>query len=415
MQLIKNHPLVQSLLSLKGNPRVLTFLEPLWGIPYNLIAPFATLYMYAQGIDDAQIGLIISICTVVKVFFAFMGGIITDKLGRKTTTILGDFFGWSLACLVWAVSNNFWLFLAATLINSFEHINQTAWQCLVIEDADDKDIPNIYTWITISGLLAVFFAPLSGLLIERFTLVPVVRALYASFSLLMLVKSWITLRHTTETAQGEIRKAQTKNLSTLTMVREYKHVIPLLFKNKQTVRIFLVTVMLSIAGMVTGTFFGLYANLYLGIAQSNLALFPILRAVIMLVFLFGASRLLDRFKVKKPLIAGLAIYVLAMVLLLLSPKGQLWPLYLYTLLDAIAHSLVHPRKDALMVMGINKEERARILALVVGFSFICSTPFGYVAGLLSSLDRRLPFCFATVLFILSAIVMLRYRDENAQA
>ena len=44
-----------------GNPRTLVLIEPLWGIPYNLISPFATLYMYAQGITDVQIGLILSI------------------------------------------------------------------------------------------------------------------------------------------------------------------------------------------------------------------------------------------------------------------------------------------------------------------------------------------------------------------
>ena len=33
---------------------------------------------------------------------------------------------------VWAVSNNFWLFLAAAILNCFEQINQTAWYCLCL-------------------------------------------------------------------------------------------------------------------------------------------------------------------------------------------------------------------------------------------------------------------------------------------
>ena len=43
---LKTHPLLQVLANNKGNPRTLVLIEPLWGIPYNLIAPFATLYMY---------------------------------------------------------------------------------------------------------------------------------------------------------------------------------------------------------------------------------------------------------------------------------------------------------------------------------------------------------------------------------
>ena len=42
---LKTHPLLQVLADHTGNPRTLVLIEPLWGIPYNLIAPFATLYM----------------------------------------------------------------------------------------------------------------------------------------------------------------------------------------------------------------------------------------------------------------------------------------------------------------------------------------------------------------------------------
>ena len=120
---LKYHPLIQVLGRNKGNPRTLVLIEPLWGIPYNLIAPFATLYMYTQGVTDVQIGTILSITMVIQVFFAFFAGILTDKLGRKFTTMMGDFFGWTLACLVWSVSNNFWLFLAAAVLNFMSKIN----------------------------------------------------------------------------------------------------------------------------------------------------------------------------------------------------------------------------------------------------------------------------------------------------
>ena len=54
MRRLGQHPLLQVLSNNKGNPRTLVLIEPLWGIPYNLIAPFATLYMYTQGVTDVQ-------------------------------------------------------------------------------------------------------------------------------------------------------------------------------------------------------------------------------------------------------------------------------------------------------------------------------------------------------------------------
>ena len=204
MKRLRNHPLVKILARNKGNPRTLVLIEPLWGIPYNLIAPFATLYMYTQGITDVQIGLILSIAMFVQVFFSFFGGILTDKLGRKFTTMMGDFFGWAVACLIWSISNNFWLFLAAAILNSFEQINQTAWYCLLIEDADPKDLVGLYTWVNIGGLIAIFFAPLSGLFINSFSVVPVLRVLYLVFAITMVMKTLITFRFCQETRQGKI-------------------------------------------------------------------------------------------------------------------------------------------------------------------------------------------------------------------
>jgi len=410
MQRIKNHPLVASLLSLEGNPRVLVLMEPLWGIPMGLIAPFITLYMYTQGVDDAQIGLIISISVIFKVLFSFGGGIITDKLGRKKTTNLGDFFGWTVACTMWALSNNFWWFLAATLMNSFEQVNQTAWQCLLVEDAKEKDMASMYTWIHICALLAVFFAPISGIFIAKYSLVPVMRVLYAIFAFNMFIKVLITIRFTVETKQGKIRKEQTKGVPLSKMVWEYKRVFPLLFKDANMVRILILTILLSISGMVTSTFFGLYANLNLGISQGLLTVFPILRALIMLVFFFGLAKVLTRFGDKKPLMVGLILSIFALTMLIFSPKGHIWPLIIYTLVDAVANCLVMPRKDSILMIGIDKEERARVLALVVGIAFICSAPFGYLSGLLSQMDRRLPFVFAIALYILCAITMAKYKD-----
>ena len=95
---LRQHPLIQVLARNKGNPRTLVLIEPLWGIPYNLISPFATLYMYTQGVTDVQIGLILSITMVIQVFFSFFAGILADKLGRKFTTMMGDFF-WLVAGL----------------------------------------------------------------------------------------------------------------------------------------------------------------------------------------------------------------------------------------------------------------------------------------------------------------------------
>lgn len=412
IKMLGKHPLIQLLKQNKGNPRTLILMEPLWGIPFNLIAPFATLYMYSQGITDVQIGLILSISMFVQVFFSFIGGIFTDKMGRKFTTMMGDFFGWCIACLIWAVSGNFWFFLAAVLFNSFEQINQTAWFCLLIEDAEPKDLLGIYTWVNIGGLVAIFFAPISGLLISSFTVVPVVRVLYFIFAVNMLIKVIVTFRYCEETRQGKIRMMETKDTPVLKMLYEYKDLIPKVLKNKEILKVLAVTVILHITNLVSINFFSLYATQRLGIAERYLAFFPILNAAVMLVFMIGIQHRLESVKFRIPMWVGLILYATGSILLIMAPVGSMPIIILYVFVTAIASSLVMPRKDALIQLTIHPEERARINALIMSFTIAFASPFGYLAGWLSSIDRRLPFVFTFTLFLTAIMIVGRIRDPE---
>jgi len=406
------HPLIELLKHNRGNPRTLILMEPLWGIPYNLIAPFATLYMYTQGITDVQIGLILSIAMFVQVFFSFFGGILTDKLGRKFTTMMGDFFGWCIACLIWAVSSNFWLFLIAVLFNSFEQINQTAWFCLLIEDAKSKDLLGIYTWVNIGGLVAIFFAPISGLLIYSFTVVPVVRILYIVFAVNMLIKVIITFRYCDETKQGKIRMAETKGTPVLHMLYEYKELIPKVLMNKEIMKVIFVSVILHITNLVGTSFFSLYVTQRLGIADRYLAFFPILNATVMLIFMIGIQHRLESVKFRIPMWIGLVLYAACSILLILTPIGSILFIIIYVFVAAVANALVMPRKEALLQLNIDPNERARINALIMSFTIAFASPFGYLAGLLSSIDRRLPFVFTFTIFVAAIIIVGRIRDPE---
>ena len=411
---IKYHPLIQVLGRNKGNPRTLVLIEPLWGIPYNLIAPFATLYMYTQGVTDVQIGTILSITMVIQVFFSFFAGILADKLGRKFTTMMGDFFGWALACLVWSVSHNFWLFLLAAILNCFEQINQTAWYCLLIEDAHPADLVGLYTWVSIGGLVAIFFAPLSGLLVNAYSVVPVVRVLYVLFSLTMLTKSLITLKFCKETKQGQIRRAETKGVSVFHMLGEYRHLIPKLLRDKGVLKAVAVSVILYITNMVSTNFFSLYVTQRLGLSENVLALFPILNAAVMLVFMVGIQHRLSSTRFRAPLWVGLGLYCVAAVVLILSPADSLGFVLVYVFVAAVAAALVNPRKDALLQLNIDVQERARLNALIMASTILLSSPFGYLAGWLSSLDRRLPFAFTFLLFAAAMVVVGRIKEPQVE-
>lgn len=409
----RKHPLIDLLFTLRGNPRTCVFIEPLWGIPNSLIAPFAAVYMRALGADYIQIGFALSAAMAAQVFCAFFGGIIADKLGRKTTTMLGDVLGWVVPCIIWACAQNYWFVLVAMIINCFEQINQTAWVCLLVEDAPPKSILNIWNWIVIAGLLAVFFSPISGALIYRYSLIPVMRVLYAIFAASMMVKTYITFRWTKETQQGKIRRQETRKTSVGEMVAGYWKLLPAIFKDRGTVSALAIMVVINITTMVSGNFYSLYATGVLGIPENYLAYFPIIRACIMLLF-FGIQHKLIKYRTKAPMSVGLFLYMGSQVLLMLSPRDTVLPLLVYTFLEAVAYGLVYPRKELMMAVFVDKQERARIVALLTTLMIAIAMPFGGIAGALSKVDGRLPFLLNLALYILALIVIVTMKQNPGE-
>ncbi|MCL1924072.1 MAG: MFS transporter, partial [Defluviitaleaceae bacterium] len=115
------------LLNLKGNKRACIWTEPMWSIPFNLYAPFAAVYMFYLGVLDWQIGLLLTIQGFIKIPISLLAGIITDKLGRRKTLFIFDVVSWGIPVLIWALSQNFWWFLAATIVNSLYPISTASW------------------------------------------------------------------------------------------------------------------------------------------------------------------------------------------------------------------------------------------------------------------------------------------------
>ena len=414
-QKLKQHQLINSLVTLKGNPKALLLMEPLWGIPFGLIAPFATLYMQARGITDIEIGIILSVATAIQVIAGSLGGVITDKFGRKTTTMFGDFTGWVIACLIWAFSGNFWLFLIAAAFNSMEQVNQTAWVCFVNEDTNPDQLVNVWNWVLIAGNVSVFFAPIAGALIEKTSLISVMQVLYIVFAVFMLIKIFITYKVTMETSRGVIRKKETKNQSIWGMMREYEKLIPQTLRQKRVLFTLAIMILLQCTYIISTNFFSLYVTSILGVSDGMIAIFPIVRAAVMLIFFFAAPKILDRISLEVPIIFGAVLYIICHLVLLFCPPGNLPVLFIYIFIDAVAWAIVIPRKETLLVNNIEDKERARILSLLTTLTLFASIPCGYIAGWLSSINRQYPFFLNLAMYVAMALVVtagwLRTRKE----
>lgn len=408
---MKKHALIDTLLNLRGNPRACVYTEPLWGIPFNLYSPYVSIYMLAIGLTDSEIGVIASVGAVVQVFFAMFSGVITDKLGRRLTTLIFDILAWSVPALISAIAQNFWYFLGAAVINSVWRITHTSWSCLLVEDADPEQLVDIYSWIYIANLVVGFVSPLTILLIDAFTLVPTVRGLYFFAAFMFTLKAVLTYVATEETAQGKIRMHETKNQSFASVFAEYIQVLLAVLRNTQTLYTAAIMLIFSIYSLISGSFWGVIVTQKMLFSDSSLAFFQFIRASVMILFFFVVMPRIGKLHFKMPMTLGFLLFLLSHVLLILVPQQNYWLLGLSVFLEACSLATVNPLIDRLTVLTIDAKERARILSILSVGIILFTSPFGWIAGTLSSLNKDLPFVLNMVLFVLGAL--LAYKAGNS--
>ncbi len=68
---------------------------------------------------------------------------------------------------------------------------------------------------------------------------------------------------------------------------------------------------------------------------------------------------------------------------------------------------VGPLLDKMTVVTVDPQERARILSIMYVTVIVLTSPFGWIAGTLSSMDRVLPFLLSMALFGVGAFLTWR--------
>ena len=406
---------LEFLLSLKGNPKYCLFTEPLWGIPFILYMPFITVYMYHLGVLDFEIGLILALSRLAQVPIALIGGVVTDKFGRRLTTLVGDCISWSIPTLIWAFSQNFWWFLAAFMVNALMQITTVSWECLWVDDLDEKTVGPIYNWVYIAGLLAVFFAPISGYFVGIYGVVPVVRVLYLVAFVFMTAKFVILYIYSTETERGIERMAATKHLSIKSLLAGYPAVVKQILRSGKMVQALILQSMLGSMLFITGTFFALYTTQDLNIPEAFLAYFQILRAGVMLSFLLFIQSFLSKYNSRKILFAGLFLFIFTFILLLAAPVDNWVWIAVYTIINACASAMILPRVDTVAANAIEPKERARIRSIFNMIIIGISSPFVFFAGILSDINRQLPFVLILFLLVIMVVVVFAGKERSEAA
>jgi MFS family permease len=397
--MFKNHPLFQTLRELKGNPRITVLTEVMFGIPYNLFTPFFSVYMLALGLTDQQIGSIASLGLILQIFTALLSGAIVDKFGRRLTLLIFDLCCWSVPCLIWAIAQDVRFFVAAAVMNSLWRVSHTAWTCLMVEDAEERHLVHIWTWIMIFAVCSAFFTPLGGWVVGRLGLIPAVRGLFVFGFIVLTAKFVLLYAYSHETVRGVKRMQETRRRSLLSLLGEYRSVVHQLLHSRPILAALSLMVITNIYTTISTNFWGILFTQKLGFSNSQISTYVAIRSIIMTVcfFLIG-PRLTNLRRFRLPLWTGFAAFLTSQLLLVVMPPQTAILLVVSVVLEGVAAALVSPMTESLLALSMESNERARVSALVYVALIVLISPFGWVAGQLSAIDRSLPFALNMGLF-----------------
>jgi MFS family permease len=124
----------------------------------------------------------------------------------------------------------------------------------------------------------------------------------------------------------------------------------------------------------------------------------------MLVFFFAVMPRINKVHFKLPLLIGFLIAIVSQLVLIYAPDHGYGFLIANSLLEACCFALIGPFIDKLTVLAIDPQERARIQAIMYLVIILLSSPFGWIAGNLSGINKDLPFILNIALFIIGMVL-----------
>lgn len=395
----------KTLRRLKGNARACVWLDPMWGIPHNLYAPYAALYMRETGLTPAQIGMVSSITLIAQIISALLSGVLTDKLGRRRTTLLFDLLSWSVPEILWMCSQNFAWFAAAALFNGMWRITMNSWSLLMVEDADEDMIVKCFSLTNLTGLLAAFIAPAAKLIVDACGIVLTMRLLHGIAAVSMTIKFIALYLLSEETVMGRYRMQKTKNTGVFLLLWQCREVFIAILKDRRMLYTIGVSAVFQLIGAVNSSFWALLVTERIGIAGSNIALFTTLKPVVALPCILLLAPRLSQKQIRQPMLTGWAVFFLSQLILLIIPAGPLAVplLSLSVVLEAAAISVMDPLVDSMLIIHADAEERARVLGLVHAATLLPITAIPACAGMLANVNIIYPFILNFCMYAVGAV------------
>jgi MFS family permease len=370
-----------SLAELPRNARNAILLEPLWAVFGTVVLYYGPLYMSAVGLSSAQIGVIGSASLLASFGLQLLAAPITNRFGRKRTTLIGDLLSWTLPMLIWSLADGFGAFMAAALLASIGSIVSVSWSLLVIEDVHPAQRARVFGIMGLISAVSGLLTPLVGWLMTRWGVVPTLRTYYALGCVGMTVMFVWRNAVTSETQAGAAAMLESRALSPLRALRHNLGALTGLGRTPGlglVVAFYVATVFLE----QIGVFRVLYFEQALGFSPATLSLVPVAVAITTVSLYLGVQPRLGAVSGERVLVYTSLLGLIGALGLLFIPPGQLGLLLLGVAVIAAATFLTQTLRSSVLFAHLPPERTAALYSGVQALTVLSSVPASALAGAL---------------------------------
>jgi DHA1 family tetracycline resistance protein-like MFS transporter len=375
---------------------------------FSSVMPLIPILGINLGLNDLQIGLIISIFSFCQLFASPITGKLSDRFGRKplllfsqSSTLVGFF--------LLGIAGNVWILVAARLVDGLLGSNMTVTQAYISDVTTPKQRTKTYGYSSAVFGAGLIFGPMIGsvLLLISFS-APFFFA--AGISLLSIILVVIFL------PESITEKRDNINL-------KHGEIIPIkettrAFKSAKTRGIFVTFFLYSFAFFLFISTFSLYTTRQLNITPQQLTIYMawigILRVLFQSVLI---NPILKRVSENATLLSGIVSLVLMMILITFT--NNFWLLFIPISFLSYGTGVARPILMSKLTKVGKKEETGSLLGVNNALNSIAQIVTPILGGLiLQFLPRLLPLMSAiifSVIFILWRWAFVKpFQKEKSQ-
>jgi MFS family permease len=387
------------MLGLKRDLWLLFALNVAIGFSGQFITPLFPLYLEGLGASEMEIGLVLSLASILATALMIPSGLLMNRIGKKKTLLVSVMLAMLPPLLISFMDDWRWvtpLYMVYSGSFSFFIVSRMA---MISESATPGNRATLFAVMNLSWPIGGLIAPtLSGFLVENFGWAPI----FQVTTLIMATSLIPALKLEDPVAPVIEEQIPAKRLSILD--REYLPFMTLIFLFQ------------FLAGMMEGmisTVLPLFLKNQIMISESRIGLFFTASSLLILVIQIPSGRLADRYGRKRVMVLSL----LPIPLLLgawLFVDDWLLLLVLYAALNGF-RSMTWPSSLALLADFIPSELMGSALGVRMTSMRLGSTVAPILAGYLySSVGYRSPFLASAVLVVLSIVIALAFKEAKAE-